>query len=63
MKSYLGKEYNVMTQIDMNGRNMFVVELPSARYVDDLMVTHVIVTPSQFEKFVDVADKVEVVND
>lgn len=63
MKNSLGKEYKIANQVDVNGKMMLIIELDSARYIDGLLTKHVICNPSQFDKFSQVTDKVEVVND
>lgn len=63
MKNIFGDDFNVVHQLDFNGRQMLVVELKTMRYVDGLATRFVVVSPDQFDRTGRIQNTVEIVND
>lgn len=62
MKSIYEKDYNIVSKVEINNKEMFIVDLGKAMYVDGLMTRYVICSPSQFDKSSHLANRVEVVD-
>ncbi len=61
MKLHNGQEVNVVDQIQVQGKNYFLVDLGSSKYINGVLVKYLICPTQQFDKTDNIADKAEVV--